>query len=63
MSGAVRNMLPKAKLRGTSPWKSRDNLSPLGGILWHLWFINSFTNEYFKTEFTVFKKICADFKN
>lgn len=33
MSGAVRDMLPKAKMRGTRPWKSRDHFSPFGDLM------------------------------
>lgn len=33
------------------------------GVLWHVWFINSFSNEYSKTSSQFFRKICADFKN
>lgn len=33
MSGAVKDMLPKAKPRGTRPWKSIDNFSPFGDLM------------------------------
>lgn len=45
----VEHMLTKAKTSMKQYHRGLYVTSVSSGILWHLWFINSFSNEYFKT--------------
>jgi len=45
----VEHMLTKAKTSMKQYYGGLYVTSVSSGILWHLWFINSFSNEYFKT--------------
>lgn len=45
---------------GTSHGRAETTVVRVG-VVWHLWFIDSFSNEYFQNIVHSFKKICAEF--